>query len=144
MCMKKYIFISRGVTLQEFRNADAMKKYYKSGKRLPIPNGCPIEVYRLMLECWGDSSGSRKQPQAIMRDINQILYQVYNSRRSHAYATAFPKLFSSEMKKFEQDNSDSSDNKSLNSESRSNSFSTDNTSLRWNDTDDSKNLILSL
>ncbi|KAK9304330.1 hypothetical protein QLX08_004310 [Tetragonisca angustula] len=128
---------ARGVTLQEFRNADAMKKCYKSGKRLPIPNGCPMEVYRLMLECWGDSSGSRKQPQAIMRDINQILYQVYNSRRSHAYATAFPKLFSSEMKKFEQDNSDSSDNKSLNSESRSNSFSTDNTSLRWNDTDDS-------
>ncbi|KAF3422404.1 hypothetical protein E2986_02653 [Frieseomelitta varia] len=128
---------ARGVTLQEFQNADAMKKCYKSGKRLPIPNGCPIEVYRLMLECWGDSSGSRKQPQAIMRDINQILYQVYNSRRSHAYATAFPKLFSSEMKKFEQDNSDSSDSKSLNSESRSNSFSTDNTSLRWNDTDDS-------
>lgn len=28
-----------------------------------------------------------------MRDINQILYQVYNSRRTHAYATAFPKLF---------------------------------------------------
>lgn len=128
---------ARGITLQEFRNANAMKKYYKSGKRLPIPNGCPMEVYRLMLECWGDSSGSRKQPQAIMRDINQILYQVYNSRRSHAYATAFPKLFSSEMKKFEQDNSDSSGNKSLNSESRSNSFSTDNTSLRWNDTDDS-------
>lgn len=115
-----------------------MKKYYESGKRLPIPNGCPIEVYRLMLECWGDSSGSRKQPQAIMRDINQILYQVYNSRRSHAYATAFPKLFSSELKPSDQDNSDSSDNRSINSESRSSSLFTDNTSLPWNDNDDSK------
>lgn len=91
-----------------------MKKYYASGKRLLIPYGCPTEVYRLMLECWGDSSGSRKQPQAIMRDINQILYQVYNSRRSHAYETAFPKLFSSEQKKIEEDNSDNADSRSIN------------------------------
>ncbi|CAK9807573.1 Tyrosine-protein kinase hopscotch [Anthophora plagiata] len=128
---------ARGATLLEFRNAAIMKKYYESGKRLPIPNGCPTEVYRLMLECWGDSSGSRKQPQAIMRDINQTLYQVYNSRRSHAYATAFPKLFTSELKNFDQDNSDSCDNRSINSESRTSSLFTDNTSLHWNDTDDS-------
>ncbi|OAD58872.1 Tyrosine-protein kinase hopscotch [Eufriesea mexicana] len=128
---------ARGARLQEFPNAATLKKYYKSGKRLPIPNGCPMEVYRLMYECWGDSTGFRKQPQAIMRDINQILYQVYNSRRSHAYATAFPKLFSPELKKFEQDNSDSSDNRSINSESRSNSLSTDIISLPWNDIDDS-------
>ncbi|XP_033312196.1 tyrosine-protein kinase hopscotch isoform X1 [Bombus bifarius] len=128
---------ARGATLQEFRNTAIMKKYYESGKRLPIPNGCPMDVYRLMLECWGDSSGSRKQPQAIMRDINQILYQVYNSRRSHTYATAFPKTLTPELKKFEQDNSDSSDNRSINSESRSSSLSTDNTSLQWNGTDDS-------
>ncbi|CAK9814452.1 Tyrosine-protein kinase hopscotch [Anthophora quadrimaculata] len=128
---------ARGATLLEFRNAAIMKKYYESGKRLPIPNGCPTEVYRLMLECWGDSSGSRKQPQAIMRDINQTLYQVYNSRRSHAYATAFPKLFTSELKNFDQENSDSCDNRSINSESRTSSLFTDNTSLHWNDTDDS-------
>ncbi|XP_076165135.1 tyrosine-protein kinase hopscotch isoform X1 [Ptiloglossa arizonensis] len=128
---------ARGATLLEFRNAVIMKKYYNSGKRLPIPNGCPTEVYRLILECWGDASGSRKQPQAIMRDINQILYQVYNSRRSHAYATAFPKLFSSELKKLDEDNSDSIDSRSINSDSRSSSLFTDNTSLPWNDTDDS-------
>lgn len=91
-----------------------------------------------MLECWGDSNGSRKQPQAITRDINQILYQVYNSRRSHAYATAFPKLLNSQLKKFEQGNFNSNNNKSINSESRSNSLLMDNTSLPWNDTDDSK------
>ncbi|CAL7948800.1 unnamed protein product [Xylocopa violacea] len=134
---------ARGATLQEFRNASAMKKYYDSGKRLPNPSGCPTEVYRLMLECWGDSSGTRKQPQAIMRDINQILYQVYNSRRSHAYATAFPKSFSSELKKFDQDNSDSSDNRSINSKSRSSCVFTDDTSLPWNDTDDSMQGLIS-
>nr|XP_012148059.1 PREDICTED: tyrosine-protein kinase hopscotch isoform X3 [Megachile rotundata] len=133
----------RGATLLEFQNAAVMKKYYESGKRLPIPNGCPTEVYRLMLDCWGDLNGSRKQPQAIMRDINQILYQVYNSRRSHAYATAFPKLFSSELKKHSQDNSDTSDdNKSINSESRASSLLTDNTSLPWNDTDDSTQSLI--
>ncbi|XP_003706470.2 tyrosine-protein kinase hopscotch isoform X1 [Megachile rotundata] len=134
---------ARGATLLEFQNAAVMKKYYESGKRLPIPNGCPTEVYRLMLDCWGDLNGSRKQPQAIMRDINQILYQVYNSRRSHAYATAFPKLFSSELKKHSQDNSDTSDdNKSINSESRASSLLTDNTSLPWNDTDDSTQSLI--
>ncbi|XP_076665720.1 tyrosine-protein kinase hopscotch isoform X1 [Andrena cerasifolii] len=127
---------ARGKTWLEFPNAAIMKKYYASGKRLPSPNGCPTEVYRLMLECWGDSSGSRKQPQAIMRDINQILYQVYNSRRSHAYSTAFPKLFSSEQKKLEEDNSDNTDSRSINSDSRSSSLLTDSTSLPWNDTDD--------
>lgn len=127
---------ARGDTLQEFSNVTIVKKHYEAGKRLPIPNGCPTEVYRLMLECWGDSNGSRKQPQAITRDINQILYQVYNSRRSHAYATAFPKLLNSQLKKFEQGNFNSNNNKSINSESRSNSLLMDNTSLPWNDTDD--------
>lgn len=63
-----------------------------SGKYLPIPKGCPMDVYKLMLDCWGEPDSLRKQPQAIMRDIHRILYQVFNSRRTHAYATAFPKL----------------------------------------------------
>ncbi|XP_029033401.1 tyrosine-protein kinase hopscotch isoform X4 [Osmia bicornis bicornis] len=135
----------RGATLLELQNVAVMKKFYESGKRLPIPSGCPTEVYRLMRECWGDVNGSRKQPQAIMRDINQILYQVYNSRRSHAYATAFPKLFNSELKKHSPDNSDTSDdNKSINSESRTSSLLTDNTSLPWNDMDDSTQSLINI
>ncbi|XP_076296086.1 tyrosine-protein kinase hopscotch isoform X3 [Lasioglossum baleicum] len=133
---------ARGVTLSHFRNAAIMKSYYESGRRLPIPASCPTEVYRLMLDCWGDLSGSRKQPQAIMRDINQILYQVYNSRRTHAYTPAFPKLFSSESKRFDEHNSDSADSKSISSESRSSSLFTENTSLPWNDTDDSMQCLM--
>lgn len=55
-----------------------------------MPRNCPPEVYKLMTDCWGEIGGSRKQPQAVTRDINRIRYQVYNSR-SHAYAIAFPK-----------------------------------------------------
>ncbi|XP_014484244.1 PREDICTED: tyrosine-protein kinase hopscotch [Dinoponera quadriceps] len=89
---------SRGLSIWRispplYPNANVVKKFYESGYRLPQPAGCPNGVYRLMLQCWGENNTSRKQPQAIMRDINQILYQVYNSRRTHAYATAFPKLF---------------------------------------------------
>ncbi|XP_017778377.1 PREDICTED: tyrosine-protein kinase hopscotch [Nicrophorus vespilloides] len=62
------------------------KKFYASGKRLSQPQNCPSDIYKLMLECWDADMHRRKQPQAISRDINQILYQVYNSRRVHAYA----------------------------------------------------------
>lgn len=112
-------------------------QYYESGKRLPIPSSCPTEVYKLMLECWGESNGIRKQPQAIMRDINQILYQVYNSRRTHAYATAFPKLFN-DSDHIHEDDSDTVDDKSINSESHASSLITDRTSLPWDDIDDSE------
>jgi len=52
-----------------------MLQYYQSGKRLHIPNGCPTDIYRLILECWDMDPYRRKKPQAIMRDVNQILYQ---------------------------------------------------------------------
>ncbi|KAL0279111.1 UNVERIFIED_CONTAM: hypothetical protein PYX00_000731 [Menopon gallinae] len=67
------------------------KEFYLYGRRLPLPAGCLIEIYNLMLECWDCDVFRRKKPQAIMRDIKQILYQVFNSRRTHSYATAFPK-----------------------------------------------------
>lgn len=48
---------------------------YFLGKRLSLPSGCPLDIYRLVLECWDPDMHRRKKPQAIMRDINQILYQ---------------------------------------------------------------------
>lgn len=50
-------------------------QYYTSGKRLLKSPECPVEVYNLMQECWEKDLHKRKKPQAIMRDINQILYQ---------------------------------------------------------------------
>lgn len=116
----------------EFSSFLSTLQYYSSGKRLPIPAGCPAEVYKLMLESWGEGAGPRKQPQAVMRDINQILYQVYNSRRIHAYETAFPKVSNdSGNVDIEEGELDSSD-----SESRASSLFTDRTSLAWDECDD--------
>ncbi|KAL3288358.1 hypothetical protein HHI36_002806 [Cryptolaemus montrouzieri] len=73
------------------KNLVEAKEMYKSGKILPKPPPCPDNIYQVMRECWHLDSDRRKQPQAIMRDINQILYQVYNSRRIHSYAKVFTK-----------------------------------------------------
>ncbi|XP_044747142.1 tyrosine-protein kinase hopscotch [Coccinella septempunctata] len=67
------------------------KEMYKNGKILPKPPPCPDNIYHVMKECWFLDADRRKHPQAIMRDINQILYQVYNSRRVHSYAKLFAK-----------------------------------------------------
>ncbi len=44
-------------------------------------------MYRLMHECWHPVPGLRKDPQAVMRDVSQILYRVFNSKKVHVYAT---------------------------------------------------------
>lgn len=66
-------------------------KFYKSGQRLPKPPTCPDDVYQIMKECWDADPNRRKKPQAIIRDISQIFYEVYDSRRSHSYARILPK-----------------------------------------------------
>ncbi|KAG8222937.1 hypothetical protein J437_LFUL000232 [Ladona fulva] len=80
---------SYGESLPEVTHLETIEKQILHGKKLPLPEGCPREVFSLMLECWDFDSHSRKKPQAVMRDINQILYQVFNSRQTHSYA--FPK-----------------------------------------------------
>ncbi|XP_065205538.1 tyrosine-protein kinase hopscotch [Planococcus citri] len=67
-----------------------IRKFYKSGKMLPQPIGCPDTVYYVMKECWNNETDHRKRPQAVMRDINQVLYQVYNARQRHSYTTITP------------------------------------------------------
>ncbi|RWS17732.1 tyrosine-protein kinase JAK2-like protein, partial [Dinothrombium tinctorium] len=49
------------------------------------PLACPSEVWNLIKECWIADYDQRKQPQSIVRDISQILYEVYNSRRAPSY-----------------------------------------------------------
>lgn len=43
------------------------------------------------MECWQADSRNRIQPQAITKDINQLMYQVYNSRKKHVYDTVMPR-----------------------------------------------------
>ncbi|XP_020283323.1 tyrosine-protein kinase JAK2 [Pseudomyrmex gracilis] len=121
---------SKGTPPLRYPDVNIVKMFYENGERLPPPKGCPKEIYNLMRECWGDKGKSRKQPQAIMRDVNQIIYQVFNSRRTyHSYATTYPKLSEDTE---DEDNSDT-ENKS-NSDSNASSLLTDHTSLSWNET----------
>ncbi|CAG7733213.1 unnamed protein product [Allacma fusca] len=66
------------------------KAKYSCGWRLPRPPKCPPEIYRIISECWSQIPDCRKQPQAIVRDIHQILYQLIGSKRVHSYATVTP------------------------------------------------------
>lgn len=80
------------------------------------------------------------QSQAIMRDINRILYQVYNSRRTHTYESTFssPKLVN-DIDRTDEDISDTLENKSEIS-----SIFTDRTSLNSDDTNSELILIILL
>lgn len=64
-------------------------RQYIAGDRLPWPGNSPqlAQVYPLMKECWLPLPAQRKKPQAIMRDMNQLLYKVFNSRRTHEYVS---------------------------------------------------------
>jgi len=62
--------------------------FYLEGYRLSWPGTVMLQqVYNLMVGCWNPVPGMRTQPQAIMRDMNQLLYKVFNSRRDHTYMT---------------------------------------------------------
>ncbi|CAG9828556.1 unnamed protein product [Diabrotica balteata] len=88
-----------GEEIKSFKSNDHLQamRWYASGKRLPQPPICSSEIYSLMKECWDNDPHKRKKPQAIMRDVNQILYQVYNSRRVHSYAKVFSKADSQSL-----------------------------------------------
>ena len=60
------------------------------GDRLPIPitlNGSLSSVYFIMNECWCPVPEMRKTPQTILRDLNQLLYRVFNAKKIHTYIT---------------------------------------------------------
>ena len=43
--------------------------------------------YEVMLNCWQQDLKQQKAPQAIMKDMNQVLYRVFNSKHINAYVT---------------------------------------------------------
>ena len=50
------------------------------------PSDCPNEIWTLVGECWITDCGSRKQPHSIWRDVHQIFYESFNSRRNDYYS----------------------------------------------------------
>lgn len=69
-----YEIFSLGQPIKLKVNTD-YRRFYASKHVLPKPPGCPTEIYELMRDCWQLDPYKRKLPQAITRDINQILYQ---------------------------------------------------------------------
>jgi serine/threonine protein kinase len=59
------------------------------------PFGCPSLVWDLIHDCWKDSPSERLSAQRIVRDLSQILYEVYNEKRHNNYT----QLNESTMKK---------------------------------------------
>ena len=44
-----------------------------------------IMVQTIVADCWHPDYSLRKRPQVLMRNINQLLYRVFNSRQVHKY-----------------------------------------------------------
>ncbi|XP_076035813.1 tyrosine-protein kinase JAK2-like isoform X2 [Oratosquilla oratoria] len=60
-------------------DVNQVQALYSQGSLLPRPTLCPQELYQVMVRCWFVDPQVRRQPQEIMRDVHQILYQVSNS-----------------------------------------------------------------
>ena len=82
---------SGGETPLQGRDAEEARTWYVEGKRLRQPAALESAalgpIYRVMLECWAPGPDQRKEPQALMRDMNQLMYRVFNSRKVHSYIT---------------------------------------------------------
>ena len=82
---------SGGVTPLQGRDSEEARTWYIEGKRLKQPAALESPslgpIYRVMLECWAPGPDQRKEPQALMRDMNQLMYRVFNSRKVHSYIT---------------------------------------------------------
>ena len=82
---------SGGVTPLQGRDSEEARTWYIEGKRLKRPAALESAnlgpIYRVMLECWAPRPEQRKEPQALMRDMNQLMYRVFNSRKIHSYIT---------------------------------------------------------
>jgi len=103
-----------------------------------------------MLECWSEKN-TRKQPHAIMRDTNDILFREYKVR-PHTYThLTFPPTMSNAISSIistiangdkNNDSNDDLEERRLNSESHTNNLATDRINLIWDDHNDSKLLDL--
>ena len=61
---------------------------YISGNRLQKPStleGNLASIYMIMMRCWNPFPEARDTPQAILRDLNQLLYRVFNAKKIHTY-----------------------------------------------------------
>jgi serine/threonine protein kinase len=67
------------------------KDLYIQGQRLERPallKTAPLaQIYRVMNECWQPIPELRIGPQALMKDMSELMYKVFNSKNVHSYMT---------------------------------------------------------
>ncbi len=64
------------------------KEQYLNGHRLAMPRSLQGElstVYGVMQGCWYPLPEVRSSPHTILRDLNQLLYKVFNAKKVHTY-----------------------------------------------------------
>jgi len=87
------LFSFGDIPLQGMSWQEAGQKYL-SGERLKVPpllaTGPLLQLGHILFDCWQPDVSARKQPQVLMRDIYQLFYKLFNSRRDHAYVTIDP------------------------------------------------------
>ena len=69
------------------------KQQYLDGHRLGVPQsllssgGQLSSIYQVMQGCWNPLWQVRLTPQYILRELNQLLYKVFNAKKVHTYVT---------------------------------------------------------
>ncbi|RXG73997.1 Tyrosine-protein kinase hopscotch [Armadillidium vulgare] len=76
---------SMGETPLAGADIEQVKALYSEGYLLSRPELCPKDLYQVMVSCWHPDPHRRKHPQVIMRDVKQIFYYTFNSRRENQY-----------------------------------------------------------
>lgn len=64
---------------------DEAKAFFASGKRLSLA-AVPQEFCSIISDCWNSDPDQRRSPDAIVRDIHQLLYQIYRPGKYNQYA----------------------------------------------------------
>jgi hypothetical protein len=63
-----FFFLSPSAPWQEYSNKE-VPKIVKAGERLPQPEGCPFELFNLMLWCWEEEPDNRPSFRKLLDEL---------------------------------------------------------------------------
>ncbi|OQR69047.1 tyrosine-protein kinase JAK2-like [Tropilaelaps mercedesae] len=68
----------------KFVPMEEARKFFAEGKRLSLAD-VPQEFCAIVADCWHSDPDERRSPRSIVRDIHQLLYQIYLPRKYNTY-----------------------------------------------------------
>uniref|UniRef100_A0A673HGJ2 Protein kinase domain-containing protein n=1 Tax=Sinocyclocheilus rhinocerous TaxID=307959 RepID=A0A673HGJ2_9TELE len=72
-----YEIMSRGKMPYDGKNNKEVLEILTSGYRLPCPNRCPPNIYRIMLDCWHAEASKRPSFHALHSQLENIYSRIY-------------------------------------------------------------------